>query len=206
MSLAMLRVPKLQDKWRDKLAKAFPVEQEQENNESLGDAQNHRYSLFSFIKRIKTFLQIQFNRNKAASKQRWALFLLPMVTVLREGIEAMVFMGGVSLSESGKSIPLAAFCGILCGIIIGYIIWRGGVSLRIHYFLMASTCVLLLVAAGLASKAVWFFQTYSYIKNCGFDADDSAALGDGPGSFQVIIYTFEFIFLILISQKLRIIA
>lgn len=28
---------------------------------------------------------------------RWALFLLPFVTVIREGLEAVVFVGGVSI-------------------------------------------------------------------------------------------------------------
>lgn len=54
---------------------------------------------------------------------KWALLILPLITILREGIEAVVFVGGVSLGEPATSIPLAAIVGIICGLIIGYIIY-----------------------------------------------------------------------------------
>ena len=55
-----------------------------------------------------------------------ALFFLPLVTVLREGLEAVVFVGGVALGESATSIPLATIVGIICGIVVGYIIYAFG--------------------------------------------------------------------------------
>lgn len=54
---------------------------------------------------------------------KWALLVLPLITVLREGMEAVVFVGGVSLGEPATSIPLAAIVGILCGVVVGYIIY-----------------------------------------------------------------------------------
>lgn len=54
---------------------------------------------------------------------KWTLLILPLITVLREGIEAIVFVGGVSLGEPATSIPLAAIVGIICGAVIGYIIY-----------------------------------------------------------------------------------
>ena len=54
---------------------------------------------------------------------KWALVILPLITVLREGIEAVVFVGGVSLGQPGTSLPLAAIVGILCGLGVGYLIY-----------------------------------------------------------------------------------
>lgn len=54
---------------------------------------------------------------------KWALLVLPLITVLREGVEAVVFVGGVSLGQPATSIPLAAIVGIICGIIVGYLIY-----------------------------------------------------------------------------------
>jgi len=51
------------------------------------------------------------------------LVFLPLITVLREGMEAVVFVGGVSLGQPGTAIPLAAIIGIICGLIVGYIIY-----------------------------------------------------------------------------------
>lgn len=35
---------------------------------------------------------------REARNSKWTLFILPLVTVLREGLEAVVFVGGVRLS------------------------------------------------------------------------------------------------------------
>ena len=73
------------------------------------------------------------------------LFILPLVTVLREGLvalffrkeekaktdlafplgmEAVIFVGGVSLGQPATSIPIAAIVGLICGIIIGFFIYE----------------------------------------------------------------------------------
>lgn len=52
------------------------------------------------------------------------MFILPLVTVLREGIEAVIFIAGVSFSASPTSIPLPVIIGIFAGSIIGYIIYK----------------------------------------------------------------------------------
>ena len=54
---------------------------------------------------------------------KWALVILPLITVLREGMEAVVFVGGISLGQPATSIPLAAIVGIICGLIVGYAIY-----------------------------------------------------------------------------------
>jgi high-affinity iron transporter len=38
-------------------------------------------------------------------------------------MEAVVFVGGVSLGQPATAIPIAAIVGIICGLIIGYIIY-----------------------------------------------------------------------------------
>ena len=45
------------------------------------------------------------------------------MTVLREGLEAVVFVAGVSFGESAKAIPIAAIVGLLCGLIVGAAIY-----------------------------------------------------------------------------------
>jgi high-affinity iron transporter len=54
---------------------------------------------------------------------KWALFTLPFIVVLREGLEAVVFVGGVSLGQSASAIPIAAIVGIICGLICGFVIY-----------------------------------------------------------------------------------
>ena len=98
MGGALLRVSKLQGKWRLKLAKAI------EAKNSVKDA-----------------------KSKSTFKlwcQKYAMFLLPFITVLREGLEAVVFAGGVSLGYPASAFPLPVITGLAAGATVGFIIYR----------------------------------------------------------------------------------
>lgn len=109
MGAALLRISKLQDKWRLKLATAMEAK-----DRDVGEAlvKNGFLKRRVIQGRIKHFCE------------KYAMFLLPFITVLREGLEAVVFIGGVSLSIPATAFPLAVVCGLGCGILIGYLIYR----------------------------------------------------------------------------------
>jgi len=48
------------------------------------------------------------------------MFSLPFITVLREGIEAIVFVVGVSFSAPASAFPLPVVIGSIAGILMGY--------------------------------------------------------------------------------------
>ncbi|KAK7178472.1 iron permease FTR1 family protein [Paraphaeosphaeria sporulosa] len=154
MGAALLRVSKLQDKWRVKIAKVL----EQKDSIGFGKGQMKQWS------------------------EKYAMFLLPFVTVLREGIEAVLFISGVGLSLPATSFPLAVICGLGAGILIGYLIYLGGHRTSLQIFLVASTCFLYLVAAGLFSKGVWDLEMNAWVKLAGSGA---AEAGAGPGSYDI---------------------
>jgi high-affinity iron transporter len=157
MGAALLRVSKLQDKWRVKIAKAI---------ESKDPSRTH----LSFGTRFKKWCE------------RYAMFVLPFITVLREGLEAVVFIGGVGIGMPASSFPLAVFTGLLVGVLVGYLIYKGGNQASLQIFLIVSTCFLYLVAAGLFSRGVWSFQMRQWSLVTGGDA---AETGSGPGSYDI---------------------
>ncbi|KAF8984531.1 high-affinity iron permease [Entomortierella lignicola] len=114
-------------------------------------------------------------RGLGTSSRRYALFVLPLITVLREGLEAIVFIGGVTFTESAKAIPAAVIVGFFCGLLIGYILYRGGNKMNLHKFFTASTCLLLLLAAGLVAKGVASFESYAWNKATNARSDDSGS-------------------------------
>ncbi|GKZ49343.1 hypothetical protein AbraIFM66951_001747 [Aspergillus brasiliensis] len=138
MGAALLRVSKLQDKWRKG--------------------------------RFKRWLE------------KYVMFILPFITVLREGLEAVVYAGGVGLGLPATSFPLAVFCGLLASIAVGYIIYRGGRETSMQIFLIISTCFLYLVAGGLFSRGVWYFENNAWNNIIGGDASET---GSGPGSYDI---------------------
>ncbi|KAI9219961.1 iron permease FTR1 family-domain-containing protein [Blastocladiella britannica] len=92
------------------------------------------------------------------ARQRWAMFILPFTVVIREGLEALVLLGGTSASASAKSIILPAITGTLTGVAIGWLVWRGGRSMVLTRYIQISTGFLLLVAAGLFASCEHEFE------------------------------------------------
>ncbi|KAI0674585.1 iron permease FTR1 [Trametes maxima] len=121
--------------------------------------------------------------DKGAKTGKYVLFILPLITVLREGMEAVVFVGGVSLGQPATSIPIAAIVGLICGLVCGYLIYAFASRTTLTIFMIVMTNFLLLIGAGLFSKAVWAFQTNAFNHLLGADVDDAG--GDGPGSYDV---------------------
>ncbi|KAG0055292.1 hypothetical protein BGZ83_009050 [Gryganskiella cystojenkinii] len=114
-------------------------------------------------------------RGLGNSSRRYALFILPFITVLREGLEAIVFIGGVTFSEQARAIPAAVVVGIFCGLLVGYIMYRGGNMLKLHRFFVVSTCVLLIVAAGLVAKAIAAFEMNAWDRLIDAQSDDTGS-------------------------------
>lgn len=56
--------------------------------------------------------------------EKYALFLLPFITILREGLEAIIFVGGVGLGFPASSFPIPVITGILAGSLIGFIMYK----------------------------------------------------------------------------------
>ncbi|KAG0381016.1 high-affinity iron permease [Mortierella sp. AD032] len=118
---------------------------------------------------------------------KYALLLLPMITVLREGLEAMIFIGGVTFDAEGKSIPLAVIVGLIAGALVGFLIYRGGSRIALHRFFVASTCLLLMIAAGLFAKSIHAYQMDKWGKIVGGDADDAGTY-DPRGNVWALNY------------------
>ncbi|KAJ3103324.1 high-affinity iron permease [Phlyctochytrium planicorne] len=57
------------------------------------------------------------------------MFLIPFVTVLREGLEGVVFLAGIAISEPLSSIPLSGLSGLLLGLLVGFVIYQAGTYL-----------------------------------------------------------------------------
>jgi high-affinity iron transporter len=97
LGAALLRVSKMQEKWRVKLAKSLEEK------------------------------PVTIDGKRAAFKrwcEKYAMFLLPFITVLREGLEAVIFIAGVSFSAPASAVPLPVVIGLIAGSIVGYLIYK----------------------------------------------------------------------------------
>lgn len=112
---ALLRIGKMQEKWRVKLAEALeaPV--------------GKKIGKIAWVRRIL---------------EKYAIFILPFITVLREGIEAIVFVAGVTFGVSAKSVPLPVVVGLIFGIFVGYLLYKYVVDQRLLTIFPATNLLL----------------------------------------------------------------
>ncbi|ODV97593.1 hypothetical protein PACTADRAFT_110 [Pachysolen tannophilus NRRL Y-2460] len=184
LGLAMLRLNKLRDKWTIKLSKLLlanhtTISNSLENSpENMGNT-NTTITNNSFNNPIKE----NKSNNFINFTEKYSMFFLPFITTLREGLEAVVFIGGIGINSPLSSIPLSLILGVLFGVAIGIFLYKSGDSMPLKIFLILSTCFLYLVAAGLFSKGIWQFELQHYINLC--NGQDMSEVGSGPGSYDV---------------------
>lgn len=154
MGIAMLRINKMKEKWRIKLAQALIKKPESKKD---------RFKIGYLTK-------------------KYCMFILPFITTLREGLEAVVFVGGVGLNSPASSFPLPVVCGLIAGIFVGSLLYFFGSTMSLQIFLIISTAILYLIAAGLFSRGVWFLETNVFNKKTGGDASEN---GSGPGTYDI---------------------
>ncbi|KAF9934354.1 hypothetical protein BGZ65_003810 [Modicella reniformis] len=106
------------------------------------------------------------------TSRKYALFILPLITVLREGVEALVFIGGVTFTEEPRAIPLAVVVGLALGWFVGFLIYRGGNSMHLHPFFVGSTYLLMMIAAGLVAKGIAALEADTWNRATGAQSDD----------------------------------
>ncbi|EGV65358.1 iron permease FTR1 [Yamadazyma tenuis ATCC 10573] len=165
MGIKILRVNKMQEKWKAKLTTIIKKS--------------------NYLNRVVAGQKGSFGESVDTFSEKYSMFILPFITTLREGMEAIVFIGGIGINEntSVASIVISTFTAIIIGSIIGILLYRTGNSLSLQWFLMCSTGLLYLIAAGLFSKGVWNFELQKFIDRCdGFDVSET---GHGPGSYDI---------------------
>jgi high-affinity iron transporter len=97
VGVALLRICKMQEKWRVKLATAMDA------TTGNGPSKKGAFTRYG---------------------EKYAMFILPFITVLREGLEAIVFVAGVSFSAPASAVPLPVAVGLAAGALIGYAIYK----------------------------------------------------------------------------------
>jgi high-affinity iron transporter len=84
-----------------------------------------------------------------------ALVLMAFLAVLREGFETVVFLlATFNASHDMVASAGGAALGILAAVVLGYGIYRGGVSINLGRFFRITGIVLVFIAAGLVMTAI----------------------------------------------------
>lgn len=86
------------------------------------------------------------------------LFFLVFISVLREGIETVIFLGAASFAVSSENSIIGALLGIITAMILGYLFFVIGKKINIKKFFNVTSVILIFFAAGLTAHGVHEFQ------------------------------------------------
>lgn len=86
-------------------------------------------------------------------KQGWALVAMAFLAVIREGLESVFFLIAVFEQSPSPNMPAGALAGLLLAILIGWLIYQGGIRINLTRFFRWTGVFLIFVAAGLFAGA-----------------------------------------------------
>jgi high-affinity iron transporter len=95
--------------------------------------------------------------SEVAQAQVVGLFSLVFVSVLREGIETVIFLGAASFVSADSNL-IGGLVGLLAAAILGYLIFAGSMRLDLRKFFTVTSILLILFAAGLVAHGVHELQ------------------------------------------------
>jgi high-affinity iron transporter len=86
------------------------------------------------------------------------LAAVALLAVLREGIEAALFLIAAATEDSGWSVLVGGLIGLAVASVAAWLVYYGGRRMPMKAFFTVSGVVLIVFAAGLASRTVLFLQ------------------------------------------------
>jgi high-affinity iron transporter len=93
------------------------------------------------------------------SQQRLGIISLAFISVLREGIETVIFLTGIEATgETPMAILWSSLFGIAVAVILAFVIFLSGKKINLKMFFNITSIVLLIFAAGMLAHGVHELQ------------------------------------------------
>ncbi|MEB7886141.1 iron uptake transporter permease EfeU [Serratia fonticola] len=112
------------------------------------------------------------NALNSSKRQGWALVAMVFFAVAREGLESVFFLLAAFQQDVGIAAPIGAMLGLTCAIVVGMLIYWGGIKLHLAKFFKWTSLFILFVAAGLAAGAIRAFHEaglWNHFQDIAFD-------------------------------------
>jgi len=139
----------------------------------------------------------------AAEGGRWSLAVIAALAVGREGLETALFLWAATKAGTRETVGtitptweplLGAALGILTAVVLGYLIYRGAITINLSTFFTWTGGFLILVAAGVLAYGTHDLQEAGFLpglKNLAFDVSDTVDVTTWYGTLLKGVFNFS---------------
>ena len=139
----------------------------------------------------------------AAEAGRWSLVVVAVLAVGREGLETALFLWAATQAGTRDAVGtvtptweplLGAALGIATAVVLGYLIYRGAISVNLSRFFTWTGAFLILVAGGVLAYGIHDLQEARFlpgVNDLAFDVSDTIDLNSWYGALLKGIFNFS---------------
>ena len=148
-----------------------------------------------------------------------ALFVVVGVAVLREGVEVVLFLYGIAVSDNSSWAILltGGFLGLLAGVLFSILTFLGLLNIPARHLFAVTSALIAFLAAGMAAQSVAFLEQAGVINILDTTAWDTSTIlsdrsilgrllhtligyADQPSILQVLVYTLALAMIFALSR------
>jgi high-affinity iron transporter len=138
----------------------------------------HNIWMASHGKELATNAQKVGNSIREGMSECSVLLAVVGIAVLREGSETVLFLYGIATSSQvgTSSMLIGGAIGIIAGVTVGYTLYKGLLRIPMRWFFSATSVLVLLLAAGMASQAAHYLIQADIIPSLASPLWDTSAV------------------------------
>jgi high-affinity iron transporter len=126
------------------------------------------------------------------SKECSVLFVIIALAVLREGSETALFLYGIATADGqgAHDTLFGGMLGLAAGAIVGWTLYAGLLRMPLRWFFSATSALVLLLAAGMASQSARFLIQADILPSLASPLWDSSALLSPDSPVGILLHGF----------------
>ncbi len=156
-------------------------------------------------------------RIELTEKHALGLMLFAFISVLREGVETVIFIGAAATGSEGASL-IGAILGIAAAVFLAFLLFETAIRINIKTFFNITSILLILFAAGIFAHGIHEYQEAGILEeqkeiwNTKAILDDKSFWGsitrsllgynDNPTLYEVIAYIGYLITILILYKNL----